>query len=123
MMATLGVSKLANALFTISLQTRLTASSIPIIVLAVHAGPVNTFSHKLPFTGFFDILLSPLFYKPDQGAATSCIAAAGPEIRRESIKYGGAYMEPIGRLSEYANVARNMALGEELWTLTQEILK
>jgi hypothetical protein len=91
--------------------------------LAVHPGPVNTFSDRLWFTDVFNILLSPFFYAPDQGAATSCIAAAGPKVREESTKYEGAYLEPIGRLSEYSKVARNAELGEDLWGLTENILK
>jgi hypothetical protein len=71
----------------------------------------------------WNVLLSPFFYTPEQGAATSCIAAAGPKVREEVIKYEGAYLEPVGRLSECTKVARNAELGEELWGLTETILR
>ncbi|CAA7264587.1 unnamed protein product [Cyclocybe aegerita] len=87
------ISKLANVLFTKSLQRRLENTSI--MCIAINPGLVNTsLADRFAFPWLARFLLSFIADTPDKGAYTSCFAAASPKVRVEPELYKGAYLEP-----------------------------
>ncbi|KAF9016162.1 NAD(P)-binding protein [Hymenopellis radicata] len=92
-------SKLCNVLYMNILQARLDARSIPITCMSLHPGG--------------------LFLKaPDEGAYTSCFAAASPLIKEDPSKYKGQYLCPVGVISPKSQNGQRTDLGEELWDTT-----
>ncbi|KII91218.1 hypothetical protein PLICRDRAFT_37935, partial [Plicaturopsis crispa FD-325 SS-3] len=115
-------AKFCNILWTRALQAHLEGTSI--IAIAVHPGGVNTFAHRLPFLRFFKAVLPYLgLVSPDEGAYTSVIAAASPDVRAQPDVYKGAFLMPIGRVNAPPVAARSDVLAAELWTSTESVLK
>lgn len=117
-------SKLAVILWTRELQNRLDAEAAPIIVTSVHPGVADTSKDKLPSLikplGF---LIMKLFFKnPNVGSHTSVIAAASPDVRKNADKYKGAYLEPVGKVTQPSKVAQNAELSHELWATVETFL-
>lgn len=63
------------------------------------------------------------FMKPEEGAYTSCFAAASPIIAEDPEPWGGVYLEPVGKRGTMSQHAKNAALGRELWRTTERILE
>ncbi|KII91866.1 hypothetical protein PLICRDRAFT_696844 [Plicaturopsis crispa FD-325 SS-3] len=117
-----GASKLCNILWTRALQARLEGTSI--IAISLHPGEVNTSAGRLPFSSFFEAIFPYVgIVSPHEGAYTSIIAAASPDVRAKPDVYKGAYLLPIGRVSEPTAAARNDELAQELWEGTEMVLK
>jgi hypothetical protein len=62
------------------------------------------------------------FKNPDEGAYTSIIAAASPDVRKRPDAYKGTYLEPVGKIYKLGKTARNPQLGPELWKTTEDFL-
>ncbi|KDR76490.1 hypothetical protein GALMADRAFT_246871 [Galerina marginata CBS 339.88] len=115
------ISKLGNVLFTNALQRRIASSSI--ICMSLHPGVSNTsFSRNTPFPRLVFFLMSLFVMTPDEGAHTSCFAAASPLVRQEADKYKGAYLEPI-KISQASENARKIELQDQLWETTEKYLQ
>ncbi|KII91225.1 hypothetical protein PLICRDRAFT_37946 [Plicaturopsis crispa FD-325 SS-3] len=115
-------TKFCNILWTRALQAHLEGTSI--IAISVHPGGVNTFAHRLPFPRFFHAVLPYLgLVSPHEGAYTSVIAAAFPDVRAQPDVYKGAFLMPIGRVSAPPVATRSNELATELWESTDMILK
>lgn len=62
--------------------------------------------------------LSPL-----DGALTTIFAAAHPEVWEKRDLYGGAYVEPYGRIEQASEDARDPVLAENLWRSSEDVLQ
>ncbi|KAF5361386.1 hypothetical protein D9758_006195 [Tetrapyrgos nigripes] len=120
-------SKLLNLLFTKSLQKRLDEanSPVPITVIAIHPGGVDTFSHTWPLPWLWKPLVGLAISTPELGAYTSTFAAASKKVGEERSKYKAAYLEshPPGHFAKPSKDAQSDKLAEDLWKLTEEYSK
>jgi NAD(P)-dependent dehydrogenase (short-subunit alcohol dehydrogenase family) len=117
-------SKLANLLFSIELQRRLTNSGSPVRALAVHPGMIRTnlFGHATgPQAALIGLLGRVLFQDPAHGARTALLAATGNVP-------GGSYVAPRGfvqrgspEIATPSPAARDAALGGRLWELSARL--
>ncbi|KDQ54353.1 hypothetical protein JAAARDRAFT_209454 [Jaapia argillacea MUCL 33604] len=117
-------SKLANVLFTRELQKRVDATGAPIIVTSVHPGFIGTESHiniwKSFHMGWFPNLLGT---PPSEGAYNSVFAAVSPVVRSKPAEFRGAYLMPVGKISNPSKLAQSDELAKELWDTTERVLK
>ncbi len=112
-----GQSKLANILFANALARRLegraTANSLhPGVIgtnLGRHMNPVLTWSMGLFMSAFAKTI--------PQGAATSCLVAANPSVAGVTGKYFSDCREALPSAR-----ARDEALAEQLWTVSEELV-
>ncbi|KAK0446074.1 uncharacterized protein EV420DRAFT_1622615 [Desarmillaria tabescens] len=108
-----GVSKLMNVIYTTELQRRLSAKSIPITCISLHPGSVDTgWAWRTPYPRLATIAFKLFFIGPNQGAYTSCFAAASP-----------VYIIPVGRIVDKNPNAAKTDLAEELWETTEKFLQ
>ena len=143
------LSKLAIVLWTKKLQREFDAQGVPITTISLHPGLVSTgapvlvlLSHKLIFNVEllaegtraipFPLLLRPIYryiYMPlkfapaEKGVYTGLFAAAGKKVKEEPENYQGAYLNPVAQLSEPSEDASKEELADDLWKLTNQILK
>ncbi|OJT02819.1 hypothetical protein TRAPUB_6675 [Trametes pubescens] len=124
-------SKLANVLYAKQLQRRLDFEGIPITVLTLHPGAVNTEGVRkdpavtLPIIApLFKLVVGKLLFAASEGAHASSFAAASPIVKAERDKYKGAYLDPPGKIvPPPAPQAESKELAEELWATTETILQ
>jgi NAD(P)-dependent dehydrogenase (short-subunit alcohol dehydrogenase family) len=120
------MSKLANVLWSNELQRRLSAEGLPIIVISLNPGSVNTFMDRVPPRyRWLAKLIVPLFFKTwDQGAYNSVIAAASPVVRQNPDVYRAAYIQgDYGKVKKPSVDASNPEAATELWEVTSNYLK
>lgn len=112
-------SKLANMLFALELQRRLTATGAATFVTAAHPGYTAT---DLQRTSGIARLLNPLFgMKPADGALPTLRAAADPDAA------AGSYWGPSGlfglsgppEAARIAAAAKDPTTAAHLWTLSE----
>jgi WW domain-containing oxidoreductase len=119
-LAAYGQSKLAIILFAMGLTRRLTGTTAT--ANTVHPGVINTSlgRHLSPVFGtVFSILsFSPLLKSIPQGAATTCYVATSAALAKVS----GVYFADSNPKTPSAQ-ARDGALGERLWTVSEELVK
>jgi len=125
-----GRTKLANILFTKSLQKQFDEAQIPIIAISVHPGVVYSRASQIydrqlnPFLGaLFKFWASNFFTDIPHGAYTSVLAAAWPNIRQEAEKYKATYLIPVGKITKPTDDALKPELADELWNTTMSLLK
>lgn len=144
-------SKLANALYAKQLQRRVDLEGIPITVMALHPGSVNTGWHipktllgmrltefrrhaeglrqdpsaSIPILGrLVKFVMEHFLTGASEGAYASSFAAASPIVKAERDKYKGAYLDPPGKIvPPPAPEAESTELAEELWATTETILQ
>ncbi|KAL1945760.1 hypothetical protein VTO73DRAFT_1762 [Trametes versicolor] len=124
-------SKFANVLYAKQLQRRLDVQGVPITVLSLHPGAVDTEGVRkdpgvtAPVLGaFFRLLIGSFFLTASGGAYASSFAAASPIVKAERDKYKGAYLDPPGKIVPApAPEVESKELAEELWATTETILK
>jgi len=113
-----GQSKLANVLFTFELARRLAGTRVTANCL--HPGVVATgFGHNTP--GAFNVLLTlirPFLLDAERGAETSIYVAASPEVAGVT----GEYFAKC-RPARTSPVARDEAVAERLWQVSEELTK
>jgi NAD(P)-dependent dehydrogenase (short-subunit alcohol dehydrogenase family) len=117
-------SKLANLLFTLELQRRLTEASSPIRAISAHPGiaRTNLFSHAGGSLAAFDRYLGWLFHDAEHGALPIEYAAT------QDVP-GGSYVGPDGlghlrgypEIHEPAKVARDAEMARRLWALSARL--
>jgi NAD(P)-dependent dehydrogenase (short-subunit alcohol dehydrogenase family) len=120
-----GMSKLANMLFTLSLDKRLKALDKPCIAVACHPGIAKTeLSRHMPglLVGIAAVL-GPLFNTPAEGALPTLEAATsatvvgndyyGPLLRQETARSSGK--------AKIAPQAKDMASAERLWEISESL--
>ena len=67
--------------------------------------------------------MSMLALAPDQGAYSSCFAAASPLVRKSADEYKGAYLMPVGKVVDPAANAKDVEMQNALWETTEKYLK
>ncbi len=112
-----GQSKLANILFAFALARRFEGSAR--CANAIHPGVVDTnLGREMGALDKVWKATKPLYTKsPGAGAATQCYVVAHPDLEGES----GAYFADCNRKRCSAK-ARDEALGERLWTTSEQIV-
>jgi NAD(P)-dependent dehydrogenase (short-subunit alcohol dehydrogenase family) len=121
-----GQSKLANLLFTLELQRRLTAAGSPVLAMAAHPGWAST---NLGSTSYGRLLnagigvLNHVFAQDAAAGATPTLFAATEPID------GGSYAGPSGRrgmagpptLVGRSRAASDSAVAARLWRASEEL--
>ncbi|MDI6104176.1 oxidoreductase [Actinoplanes sp. NEAU-A12] len=120
-------SKLANAVFGIELQRRLTAAGSPIRSVLAHPGFARTGLQQAATVGFNRMMLrisTPLIAQgPEQGALPILYAATDPSVR------GGEFYGPSGpgklrgspKLVPPSADARDPRLAAHLWAVSEQL--
>ncbi len=111
------------------LQKEFDALDIPITVMAVDPGTVDTPgfrsdpSLKVPIIGLIIRLWAWLtFDTPSEGAYGTVFAVASPDVRADRDKYKGAYIVPPGLVgTPQTPQAESAELAEELWQTTESL--
>ena len=115
-------SKLANLVFIMELQRRLTVSGSRVRAIAVHPGMVRTslFDHAHGVEAALIKIIGSLFLvDPEQGARTTVFAATADVP-------GGSFVAPDGirnvrgapKITSAAETAYDEAVGRDLWALS-----
>ena len=116
-----GQSKLASLVYTFELARRLKAAGSGIVATAAHPGYTAT---NLDLGNFFMRLSTRLFaQKPDMGALPALYAASADDVRSGEY-YGPGGMKELGghpARAEARSEARDPALGQRLWALSQDL--
>ena len=112
-----GDSKLANALFAVSLAKRLAPGQL---AFSVHPGVIATnLSRSMGLLAAPFSLAMKLFSKnPEQGAATTVFAATAPEL----VGHSGAYLADCD-LKRASAEAQDAALAEHVWALSEQAVQ
>ncbi|KAK2046229.1 daunorubicin C-13 ketoreductase [Colletotrichum somersetense] len=113
-----GVSKVANLLFAQELQRLMDEQGLPILSISVHPGGVATEGTKTIGNLAFLFLRAAVFLSVDQGAATSLFAATAREVRENSEKFKGKYLEPFGKVVTPHPVAKDKEQVRGMWDYT-----
>ncbi|MEU8238529.1 oxidoreductase [Actinoplanes missouriensis] len=126
-MAFYNQSKLANAVFGLELDRRLTAAGSPIRSVLAHPGFTRTNLQQAGTVGFNRLMLrisTPLIAQgPRQGALPILYAATNPSV------HGGEFYGPSGpgelrgspTLVEPSADARDAQLGKRLWAVSEQL--
>jgi len=122
-----GHSKLCNLLHAKSLQNRFNAAEppIPITVISLHPGGVNSFTDTWLFPRFSKWLVELAIQDLEHGAYNSVFAAASKEVAENREKYKGVYLDsnPTGSIATHkSGPLSDGALAEELWKTTEKFL-
>ena len=76
------------------------------------------------FRPIFHFLIVPLtFTSVDKGVYTSLFAAAGKTVKEEPESYRGAFLDPVAQLSKPSDDSLREDLADDLWELTNRVLK
>jgi NAD(P)-dependent dehydrogenase (short-subunit alcohol dehydrogenase family) len=141
-----GLSKLAVVLWTKKLQRQFDAEGVPITAISLHPGEVYTgksfsspliYSINIIFSEGAHTLVVPWFLRPiyrflivplqfvpvDKGVYTSLFAAAGKKVKEEPENYRGAFLDPVAQLSKPSADSLREDLADDLWELTNQVLK
>jgi NAD(P)-dependent dehydrogenase (short-subunit alcohol dehydrogenase family) len=115
-------SKLANILFTLELQRRLTTVGSTVRALAVHPGMTRTnlFGHA---TGLQAMLINGLgrilLQGPDQGALSTLFAATEDIPGGSFVAPGGfGHMRGFPEIASVSKGAQDVALARRLWNVS-----
>ncbi len=118
-------SKLANVVFTVELQRRLSLAGSPVRAVAVHPGMVRTslFDHATGAqAAMIDFIGRFLMVDPEQGAQTTLFAATADVPGGSFVAPGGiAHLRGSPEIASAARVAYDPALGRDLWALSTKL--
>ncbi|CAG8742616.1 25362_t:CDS:10, partial [Dentiscutata erythropus] len=118
-------SKLANILFTLELNKRLSGTNV--YCNSLHPGVIKTELSRgvVADWGFW---IKPIIYifslfllSPDDGALTQLYCATSPEIEEKNLR--GLYFEPFGEVGEPATQAKDEELAKKLWDFSENFVK
>ncbi|QXE36255.1 SDR family NAD(P)-dependent oxidoreductase [Streptomyces sp. GMY02] len=123
--AAYGQSKLANLLFTLELQRRLTKAGSPLLAVAAHPGAATTGlnRHLGPFMTLVATIVGRLAMQNAAAGALPALFAATQNLE------GAAYIGPDGRGELRGHPARagrtptaqDPSLARQLWTLSEDL--
>ncbi|KAI0637553.1 NAD-P-binding protein [Trametes polyzona] len=123
-------TKIMQLLFIRELQRRLDDEGIPIILMAVDPGEVNTEGVQA-YAASVGPILAPIyrliadltFTTPEKGAYGPVFCAASPVPGAAPNAYRGAYLKPPGVLAKPNALADREDLRKELWATTDALLR
>jgi hypothetical protein len=119
----IGMSKLANILWTYELQKRFDDEKSSIIAISLNPGTVNTFADKFKYKGLANIIMRTFFKTWDQGAYNSAFAAASPLVRASPEAYKGKYIEgDYGTVVLPSKMGQDREMAARLWEITEEFV-
>ncbi|KAF5318543.1 hypothetical protein D9619_010894 [Psilocybe cf. subviscida] len=128
-MKTYSFSKLANILHIKHLQKQFDSENIPITCIALHPGVVATpgmdkFFDSVGVLGrVLKVVFVPLFLLSiSKGGMNSAFAAASQDIKKDRAPYKGAYLMPVGKITQPSKAALDDRLASELYDTTKEVL-
>ena len=117
-------SKLANLLFTLELQRRLTAAGSSVRAVAVHPGMVRThlFGHRRVLGSIIDFIGRFAMQTPAQGAGTTLFAATRDIPGGSFVQPGGfGHLRGDPDISTAAPSAYDVAVAAGLWALSARL--
>jgi NAD(P)-dependent dehydrogenase (short-subunit alcohol dehydrogenase family) len=119
-------SKLANLLFTLELQRRLTAAGSPIRALAAHPGYAATNLQFRSERGIEDRVMgvaNRLFAQTDEAGARPALFAASQDLPGASYVGPDGFAEQRGypTLVGRTAAASDVEMAKRLWTLSEEL--
>ena len=119
-------SKLANLLFTLELQRRLTAAGSPIRALAAHPGYAATNLQFRSERGIEDRVMgvaNRLFAQTDEAGARPTLFAASQDLPGASYVGPDGFAEQRGypTLVGRTAAASDVEMAKQLWTLSEEL--
>lgn len=118
LVARYGISKLANILFTTSLQQR----QPNILCASCDPGHSKTNGAISAWPSFLQTIPSWLFATPALGARPVLFLAAGKDVAAERDRYKGAYVGRGCKIQMPSLLARDTEVAENLWKLSEEAL-
>lgn len=112
-------SKLANLLFTLELNRRLTEIGSDVIATSAHPGWTVTGLQR----GFLHTVSEWIGQKPEMGTLPTLQAALDPNAQRNDYFGPGGFMEMRGypRKVETSNAAKDVNLAKRLWEVSEEL--
>ncbi|CAG8766652.1 33085_t:CDS:2 [Gigaspora margarita] len=120
-----GQSKLANILFTIELNKRLSGTNV--YCNSLHPGAIKTEltrgivanwgSWTKPIISIIQLFL----LTPDDGALTQLYCATSPEIEEKNFR--GKYFVPFGEIEEPSAQGKDEELAKKLWDFSENLIK
>ncbi|KAF7794773.1 hypothetical protein EIP86_005911 [Pleurotus ostreatoroseus] len=123
-------SKLANILWTKSLQQRYDFDDIAITCISLHPGGVysegvlGTYKHLPLGLGWVATKTTKwVLLGAEEGAYTSLFAAASKTVSEKRQEYRATYLVPFGKITTPSSLARDAELGQALWKTTDQILQ
>ncbi|KAF5318544.1 hypothetical protein D9619_010895 [Psilocybe cf. subviscida] len=126
---TYGFSKLANILHIKHLQKQFDSENIPITCIALHPGVVATpgvdrFFNSAGILGrVLKVVVVPLFFLSiSKGGMNSAFAAASQDVKKDRAPYKGAYLMPVGKITQPSKAALDDRLASELYDTMKEVL-
>lgn len=117
-----GHSKLANALFSVELQNRLTAENTPIVVTYPHPGGIAT-AGSAKFLGGKDNDTFRNSMSPCEGALTPLWCGASAEVRTQEEELKGRYILPFGGVKEGNPRVEDAELRKECWGGSEKLIE
>ncbi|CAG8665608.1 19466_t:CDS:2 [Dentiscutata erythropus] len=120
-----GQSKLANILFTIELDKRLSGTNV--YCNSLHPGVIKTELWN-GFVSSWGSWIKPFLYigtsfmlTPEEGALTQLYCATSPEIEEKNLH--AKYFVPYGKLGKPTAQAKNEELAKQLWDFSEKLVK
>jgi len=113
-----GRSKLANLLFSLELDKRLSGTNVT--VNSLHPGLVatNMASNNSPIIGWVSRMIGSVFaLSPEQGAQTTIFLASSPEVKG----YSGGYYYEQHRI-EPNPAALDLTSAQRLWQVSEDMV-
>ncbi|RIB26761.1 hypothetical protein C2G38_2138145 [Gigaspora rosea] len=118
-------SKLANILFTIELNKRLSETNV--YCNSLHPGIIKTEITR-GIVANWGTWLNPIIsitslflLSPDDGALTQLYCATSPEIEEKNLC--GRYFEPFGEIGEPSAQGKDEELAKKLWNFSENLIK
>ncbi|PCH41725.1 NAD(P)-binding protein [Wolfiporia cocos MD-104 SS10] len=123
------LTKFMGMLYVKELQRRFDTEGVPIVVLGVHPGVVNTegvqaYAHSVGpiLSPIYTFIANTFFTSPSKGAYSTAFAAAAPIVRTQAEEYRGAYIVPPGKIGKASRRVEDRELAKELWDTTERTL-
>ncbi|ESK88078.1 short chain dehydrogenase, partial [Moniliophthora roreri MCA 2997] len=118
-------SKLLEVLWSKNLQKHLDASSpsVPITVIAVHPGFIDTFTHNWPLSFIWSMIACLVIKNAKEGSYMSVFTAASKTVEEAREKYKGAYLVPVGKIVKTSAIEGDPEKAEELYQLMLKFLE
>ncbi|CAG8779575.1 30819_t:CDS:2, partial [Racocetra persica] len=119
-------SKLANILFTLELNKKLSGTNV--YCNCLHPGAINTELTRglVSNWGYWikpivDTISAIFLLTPDDGALTQLYCATSPEIEEKN--HRGKYFIPYGELGETSDFGKDEELAKKLWDFSENLVK